>query len=241
MTKIAYITDIHTDDKIAAASNIDTRSNFEAVMRDVQYANVDFIVLGGDLGEPGALSWLFDKLKGYKIFVTPGNHDQSADIARFLPYKLNGKYLYTHHSDDHNLYLFLDSSDSFINQQQLEWLKKMTDTEKRILTFVHHPILPIDTKMDEVHNLKYRNEVISTLKSSNKNITIFCGHYHMIDDHSYENIRQIVTPAVSFQVKKDASEIETHDSFFGYRVLDIHGNDLTSKMRLNYDGNFAAY
>jgi 3',5'-cyclic AMP phosphodiesterase CpdA len=112
----------------------------------------------------------------------------------------------------------------------LKWLNQELDSDKRIILFIHHPIIAINAPIDKVYPLKNREVLRRILEDSNKNITIFCGHYHMNDEQNYKNIYQFATQALSFQVVKNAEEIIIDNSTFGYRIIDISESKIDTQI-----------
>jgi 3',5'-cyclic-AMP phosphodiesterase len=70
------------------------------------------------------------------------------------------------------------------------------------------------------------------LASADCDVSVFCGHYHMIDEACEADTRQFVTPAVSYQIIKQADPLRVDTSTFGYRILEIDGAEITSEVVL---------
>ena len=97
---------------------------------------------------------------------------------------------------------------------------------------MHHPILGVNVKVDEIGKLKNRSEVVALLIEKTNKVTIYCGHYHMESTLVYKNITQYITPAVSFQVEKNPNEVDINTTFFGYRIIEIDSGTKSSKIQL---------
>ncbi len=69
----------------------------------------------------------------------------------------------------------------------------------------------------------------AALEASKRDITIFCGHYHMNDVAIVGIVKQFMTPAVSYQIGKTASRTIDKKSF-GYRLITINGEDVDTKL-----------
>ena len=238
MKHIAYITDTHIDDHVAMDSGVDPKKNLELILQDIAEKNIDYIIHGGDAGEHAGPEWLFNKLEKYNVYISPGNHDHSPAIAGFVEANMNEDGLYHSFEDEGFKFIFMDSSQAEIQEKQTEWLKKELNTDKPVLIFIHHPILPVNTAIDNIYPLDNRQRIKAILESRDNNITIFCGHYHMQDEQASDNTRQIVTPAVSFQVKKEAIDIEIMNNTFGYRTITIDNGEMNTKLFLYREGRF---
>lgn len=111
-------------------------------------------------------------------------------------------------------FIFLDSSANEISTSQLVWLKNELNTTKKIIVFVHHAVLAVNSIVDRLYPLKNREQVKDILINSQKKIRIFCGHYHMEDERTEKRITQFITPASSYQIVKNAETLETRNHFF---------------------------
>jgi 3',5'-cyclic-AMP phosphodiesterase len=86
-----------------------------------------------------------------------------------------------------------------VGDDQLAWLERELKPASTVVLFVHHPVLAIDTPLDQAGAaLKDREKLKALLTVAGCDIFAFCGHYHMDDERSEANIRQFVTPAVSY-------------------------------------------
>ena len=111
-------------------------------------------------------------------------------------------------------------------------MKRELKTEKTVVLFIHHSILEIDTPVDSMYPLQNRAAVKECLISSGKKITIFCGHYHLHDDRKIGKLRQIVTPASSFQIVKSADEFVVDATEFGYRIIEFKGGKIETEIKM---------
>lgn len=240
---IAQITDTHIDDPIMSERGANARANLEAVLQDISKRDVDELVFTGDIGET-AFEWFFERLgnfkPGFKILL--GNHDNFAEAVKY--YK-NSAYagtneLYYSIDSDNTRYIYLDSSAAKISQRQLEWLSNKLKTDKRIIVFIHHPILAVNTGIDAIYPLRDRDRINELLQQCTQEVTVFCGHYHMPDKRTDRNVTQYVTPAVSFQLKKESKGIDITTDSFGYRLINITSTGVETRLILNRNGSFTA-
>ena len=58
--KIAYITDIHLDEKFPLDTGVDTRENWKIILNDISSRGINEIIFGGDIGEKTANKWFFE-------------------------------------------------------------------------------------------------------------------------------------------------------------------------------------
>ena len=129
--------------------------------------------------------------------------------------------MYYLEEDPYFKYVYLDSSSYSLNEVQQAWLVEQLKTDKDVVVFIHHPILPVHTEMDNKYPLQGREKLEELLKQHQKKVYIFCGHYHTSDIKTVGNITQYVTPASSFQVVKQMGKVEFDAVTFGYRLIEI--------------------
>jgi Icc protein len=134
--------------------------------------------------------------------------------------------LYYAEEDEENIFIYLDSLTASISESQLNWLTRQLHSPKNITIFIHHPILPVPTAVDALYPLINRDEIALLLYKQQKPITVCCGHYHIAHDQTLHNVRQLVTPAASVQIKQDESQIIIDTTKFGYRLLLLRNNTI---------------
>jgi 3',5'-cyclic-AMP phosphodiesterase len=162
-----------------------------------------------------------------------GNHDKFDEVKKYFSVDDSKNELYYKVEDENYLYLFLDTSLDEVSDNQLNWVQSELNN-KAIILFIHHPILPINTPVDKLYPLKNREQLERILLEYKENITVFCGHYHINDEQEHENIKQFTTQSLSFQLVKNATEIETDNKNFGYRIIEI-GDDKIETQLINFE------
>lgn len=230
--KIAYVTDIHLDEKFPKDEGVDTRKNWKIILNDISSRGIDKIIFGGDIGEKTSNKWFFESLRSYTIAITLGNHDFYNEVIKHYNLGVVEKQTELYYSQEREYYkcIFLDSSSGSISQEQFDWFKKELLTAKNITLFIHHPILAIDAEVDKRFALKERNRLKTELLNFKNDVTIFCGHYHFKDERSNGNIRQYITPASSYQVKKLPNEIKVNNDTFGYRIIELNKKGINTDL-----------
>ena len=234
MRKIAFITDIHLDEQFPRDNNVDSKKNFETVLADIEKRNIIEVIFGGDIGDPTAHNYFFEKLKHFSLNLILGNHDKFEFVNKYFQKDPTRKQLYYKFELENCQCMFLDTSEEEVSKTQLDWLKDELIQEKELILFIHHPILEIDTAVDKEYPLKNREELKSILLAFKNRITVFCGHYHMNDEQKFKTIRQYTTQSMSYQLKKNASEIEVDNKIFGYRIIEIHNDKIETRI-INFD------
>jgi Icc protein len=245
--RVAYFTDTHLGQKLvmggALAGNKmryddepeEHQSNLRLVLDDIARKGFSEVVFGGDIGTTQSVRGFFELFAGYGFAASLilGNHDTYADVTKYWSHGdrgVAGKMCYSR--DDGPLkYLFLDTSDNAVGDDQLAWLERELKPASTVVLFVHHPVLAIDTPLDQAGAaLKDREKLKALLTVAGCDIFAFCGHYHMDDERSEANIRQFVTPAVSYQIVKRAERIAIDANEVAYRMIDIDGIDIKTEV-----------
>lgn len=236
MKTIAYLNDIHLDEAQPLEHGVKPQENWKRLLDDIASRNVNEVVFGGDIGGKNAYPWFFASLNpwGDNFRLLIGNHDNYDEAIKYYtsPLLNNHSELYYSYEDDYAKYIVLDSSTTWISPVQLEWFNQGLLTYKRIVLFIHHPVLAVDTPVDRLYPLKNRAQVKDMLLMCHNEISIFCAHYHMPDTQTYHNIKQYITPAASYQIKKQAADIEVDTGHYGYRLINIDEERITSKIIL---------
>lgn len=233
MKRIAYVTDLHLGEPFPDAQPGNAAASWQHLLEDIKKENITHLIIGGDIGETQHYLWFFETLKGFTVALTLGNHDQFDEVTKFFPGKAAGPgELYYREEDNLFTYLFLDSSSGSVSGEQLDWLSKQFGTTKQVLVFIHHPVLSTNTQMDKQYPLQNREAVKQCLLAGGKKITLFCGHYHMSDERSFDIIHQLITPAVSFQVEKIAERVVIDGSRFGYRIICLNEDSIDTTVKM---------
>lgn len=232
--KVAYITDLHLDEPFPVEKGVNSQRNWETILQDVISRDIQEVIFGGDIGENKSIEWFFDSLWNIDLKVVLGNHDSFIEVDKYYQneYQGNHKELYYAYEANYHKYIFLDSSSYSIGSTQFQWLINELKTDKTLVIFIHHPILEVNTEVDKQFPLENRDELKLELQKIDNEITIFCGHYHMLDETTDGNLKQIITPASSYQVVKEATPIKVTSETFGYRVIEFTSDKINSELIL---------
>ncbi|RAJ27256.1 metallophosphoesterase family protein [Pedobacter cryoconitis] len=241
-----------------AQNEAEHKDKLKFILEDIARNGITEIIFGGDIGTQEANLWFFETVYAlnFKLLMVLGNHDTYSQVSQYYKNEYHHELSKEHHhelsNEHHNRhynkltkelhyayeqghfkFIYLDSSSNAISQVQLNWLRLELDTEKEILLFIHHPVLEISTPLDKIGAaLQGREEIKSLLSAQQKEITIFCGHYHMADELIAGNIRQYSSPACSYQIEKLSAKIEIDTLIFGYRTITINDSQINTKVKL---------
>jgi len=246
-TTIALFTDTHLGQKLVMNTEIagdkmrydnvpkEHEDRLRLVLDNIAGKGISNILFGGDIGTAQSVQGFFELLKEYDFTVTVilGNHDDYRNVTQYWnagDNAVTGKLCYSR-TDGDLKQIFLDSSDNVLGENQRAWLARQLDGVGNAALFVHHPILALDTPVDRTGAaLRDRDEIRSLLLGTDCEISVFCGHYHMIDDISEANIRQFVTPAVAYQIVKQSEQLQVDTEALGYRILEIDGTEIGTQV-----------
>ncbi len=230
--KFAYLTDCHLDEQHPRDYGIDPRENWKRVLQDLKDRNIKEVVFGGDIGTPESNAWFFSTLRGFRLALTPGNHDSFDELSKHLSEGVNSKTkeIYFTREDELYRYFYLDTSTSNISENQINWLEGNLQTDKTIVLFIHHPAFPVDSIMDVKYPLGNREKLSALLTKTGKRIFVFNGHYHFDDVQTIGKTKQIITPSTCFQVEKQANEVKVISSTFGYRIIHLEDGEVSTEL-----------
>lgn len=237
--RIAHITDLHLDEEFPIRHGIKTRDHLDTILKDIASKGITELICTGDIGEHKGIEYFFEQVKSYNLSLTLGNHDSYSEVYKYfkkgaLPHSAK---LYSSNSEEHLKFIFLDSSDDTIDNKQLAWLSVELSSSKPIIIFIHHPILGLNFMVDEMGSLKNQQEVCALLETAPVHVTIFCGHYHMDSSSTHGNIHQHITPAISFQIEKRPDSMEIDTATFGYRIIELEEEKVSSRVELFKSAN----
>ncbi len=230
--RIIQITDLHIGREGEETRDVDVRSNLKRMLAVIPEFQPDLLVITGDIcyKEPQeeAFIWLEAELSELKVaaLIIPGNHDETYMIPHhFLPTdpdENEERYLTVEHEGDQVTLMFLDTQKGSMGKTQMDAITNyLSDAEKQILIFMHHP--PVVTGvgfMDNHHAFQNQEEFQSEILKFGKPTHIFCGHCHVEKTISIKNMHVHITPSNFFQIKQDQDEFEVDHYDIGFRVID---------------------
>jgi 3',5'-cyclic-AMP phosphodiesterase len=231
MKKLAFITDIHLNEDLPVPVN--AQAQWQRILADVTERGIKHLVFGGDIGDSSAYAWFFDTLKNFPEYtLLVGNHDTPAEaIPRYPHHHVNRqRELYYKFSNETFKYIVLDSSKNSVSTEQLDWLAGQMPASKPIILFIHHPVFGVNTPVDQQFPLHGRQAIQEILQQAMQEVYIFSGHYHLPDEQVHGHIRQYITPAASYQIKKEAQDIEPYADYFAYRIIMLDGVTVSSEV-----------
>lgn len=239
--KIAQITDLHIGLEGQETFNIDVRDNFLLILGEVVYSQPDLIVLTGDLcfdqGEVEIYHWIKEKLDNTDIpyLVLPGNHDNPQMMMEIfeIDYSHGDEEIYFAKKLAKTTALFLDNSKARHSDNQKKWLKRqLHQADKNILVFMHYPPAKCGVSfMDKNYALQDMKDIQKLFHKYEKNIYLFCGHYHTEKIIHLDNLHIAITPATYFQINPYQEEFEVDTYQIGFRLIELSKSRCMSKVR----------
>ena len=234
LLKIGQISDIHLGEDENLVQGIDVRANFLKALNSKYMADIDLLVLSGDLanedGEPGAYRFISEHVKDLKVpvLVIPGNHDRLENMARFfdLEDKIHNGKCYFKYEIDGRTFFFLDSACGTISVDQLDWLKsEAAKVNGEVFLFVHHPPCLCGHRfMDSKYSLKNKEEVQAVLAGIPNLTHIFCGHYHSHFELDMGRQKVHVAPSTQMQIDSYAPNFILKSSAPEWMTIEIGEN-----------------
>lgn len=232
--KTALITDLHAEEDFPVKYGVDAWKNWDIILKDVKSRSIKEIVFLGDIGSQAAHQRLFESLNKYNFSyrLILGNHDDFTEVIQNHQPEPISKQEAWYWSEENEAFkmIGLDTSTDAITQIQLDFLKQEVQTGKDLTLFIHHPVLQTNTTPQKEYPLAGADDIREILLGHSGRVHIYCGHLHMDDVQSKENITQTITPASSLQLKKQSAQTEVKDISFGYRILNLDAPLLSSEV-----------
>ncbi len=232
--KIAQITDLHIGLEGQDTFNVDVRDNFLQILGEVVFSGPELIIVTGDLcfdqGLKEIYIWIKDKLDNTNIpyLVLPGNHDDAAMMMEIFEIDYShGEYeIYFAKKLNKTTALFLDNSKASHSDNQKKWIKRqLHQADKNILVFTHYPTAKCKVAfMDKNYCLQDRKELQKLFHDYEKNIYLFCGHYHTEKLVHLDNLHIAITPSTYFQIDPNTDEFKVDSYKIGFRLIEVSKN-----------------
>lgn len=212
--------------------NLDLRGRFLSVLDEAKSYQPDLYAFTGDFSlhdpTPESVAWLKEQADALQTpyFVLAGNHDNREMLRK--AFKLTGAAAdsidYVVHIKGQDL-IVLDSSTGELQPSQLAWLQGQLGRGGKPIIFMHHPPLPLGMPfMDRKHGLKNFQPLLDILVTYQREIPVFCGHYHADINATYHNLHIYVAPPTSFFINSKADEFQQDMIEPGFQLIEInHG------------------
>ncbi len=229
---LILVADIHLADSPEDSFGVDTLSNYERVLAQVEKHQADQVIMMGDysLKAPKRedVQFSLDKLKalGLPYSFIAGNHDRSADVAEVVAGGkdlVEGEFYYKRTFGD-RLALFLDTAKGKISNTQSAWLRdELAQHRGEILVFMHHPPLAMGIPfMDNNHRFKDADdEVFEALFSGANPVHVFAGHYHTARSTQVGIHSVHLCPSTYFQLAPSEQEFAVSHTMPGLRHVEL--------------------
>jgi Icc protein len=226
--KIVQLSDTHIGTLTDATLGFDVRRNFEFILEEIVKEAPGLIVHTGDLcfdqPDPKIYQWIHQRLAatGLPFEVISGNHDDAEMISAVFGRTLQGKeYYYTLELAEHQL-IFLDTTSGSISQPQYEWLTSvLANAARKVLLFMHHPPIKMGVPFIDVHYAFEGSEQFCSLTDQyQRQLEIFCGHYHVARQVKRNNCTISMGPSTYFELNEFKEEFGIASSRIGYAVLE---------------------
>ena len=183
------------------------------------YNHLDFVMFTGDQVDKSFEKELraflshVEKLK-YPWYIVFGNHDRCIggylttsvylDLVKQVNPNFNvNKSYYSFVPKKNYKVIVLDNivmdeitSNGYIGEEQLKWLKKELDSSKNdvVLIFMHVPVVePFASPNHRMRNAIVLKQLLESYKNP---IAVFQGHYHATKITQHDNVLYVATPAL---------------------------------------------
>lgn len=199
-TKLKINSDQYSDNNYNFSVISDTHNNPETVkefLKDINNRNPSFVIHCGDIVPYGSeehyKSW-YRKLENLTvpIYYLPGNHDIQRDETSYLSHigPFNHSFYW-----NNDLFILLDTADSSISIDQINWINGLTYTKNynKLFIFMHVP--PVDPRSNYDHAMidsERAQELLNCIQEIQPNL-VFNGHIHVFNETIRNNVTWITT------------------------------------------------
>lgn len=236
---IAQLTDIHIGEEGHVAYGVDVRASFLQVINDLARYNPDYLIISGDLchhkGSEEIYGWIKEQIEIHNLrtLVIPGNHDNPAVLAEIFAFKTKQDQLFYSSNLGPARAIFLDTSQGYLSELQLNWLREqLSSADRKIIIFMHHPPVVCNIPyMDNNYSLKKMEDFQKIINSYQKEIIIFCGHYHAEKTILQEKMKVFLTPSTFFQIGQESNDLKVENHLIGWRKITIEGEKILTTVK----------
>ena len=190
--RILHLSDLHLcPSPDAIIYGVNPYENLQKAIEKIQAMkdSIDLCVITGDISNDGSeesyeLANKALSVLPFPVYVTNGNHDNYHNLMEHRHAKLLSKPIISLQGID---FLFLNSialaedgsnrSKGFLNDHELERVKKVKDQKNPTILLMHHPVLTSSSWMDR-RILINRETFLSVVASIPQIIAVLSGHNH---------------------------------------------------------------
>jgi Icc protein len=236
----------------------DTESSLRRVVAAVRALDPApvFAVLGGDLASPDLLdrarvltpddyapsyTLLREILAGLPCpaHFLIGNHDNRAAFNRALRPEAPAPDAPCYYSFDHGSHHFvaLDSHEAgraggFLGAAQVAWLERdlARHRARPTIAFVHHHPWPLGLAWIDAMMLRNGDELMGALRRSGQVRWVISGHVHLDQVVERDGLTMITSPSTCVQLSKVSQVRKILDGPPAFRVVDVAGDALTTRV-----------
>jgi Icc protein len=236
----------------------DTEASLRHVVETVRRLDPTpaFAVLGGDLASPDLLYrdrqlTAEDYEPSYRLLVEilsklpcpvhflVGNHDERVAFNRVLRADAPTPGAPHYYSFDHQGYHFvaLDSHDpgqaaGFLDPAQLSWLRDdlVQHRDRSTLVFVHHHPWPLGLAWLDTMTVRNGEELMGMLGEHPQVRWVVCGHVHLDQAIQRGGLTMLTTPSTGVQISKVAQAAKALPGPPAFRIIDVVGEELSTRV-----------
>lgn len=238
--RFLHLSDLHLcSSPEAIIYGVNPYENLQKAIEKIQAIkdSIDLCVITGDISNDGSEESyeLADKALSvlpFPVYVTNGNHDNYHNLMEHRHAKLLSKPIMSLQGID---FLFLNSialaedgsnrSKGFLNDRELERVKKVKDQKNPTILLMHHPVLTSSSWMDR-RILINRETFLSVVASIPHIIAVLSGHNHRSFKRDIGPCLFSTSPSVSTSYSDYLRPYEEAHSP-GFDILETDGNNVS--------------
>jgi Icc protein len=242
----------------SGAWEVDTTASLQQVIEAVNTLEPRpaFAVLGGDLASPDILDhhriWTPEEFESSYVllqellqalpcptYMLMGNHDNRIAFHRIFGNAVSTPDAPHYYSFDYQGYHFvaLDSQQpgapgGYLDSAQLTWLRQDLEAHRGqpTLVFVHHHPWPLGLAWIDAMSLHNGEELMRLLETYPEVRWVICGHVHTDQVIQRHGVTVMTTPSTCVQVSKISQTPKSFPGPPGFRLVQVKGLALSTRV-----------
>lgn len=215
----------HQDDTLLGMKTEESFCDVLAILPEA-----DYLVATGDISNDGSTEsyrrflGLAQSATSIPLICVPGNHDDDSIMKHCMEKHLLPRQLLT----DNWQLIFLNSrvagfEHGDLTHAELDFLTSALSehTERHILIFLHHQVVPVGSKWIDQYILRSHREFFEVVDQFPQVKAICWGHVHQAFHQQRNGVDLFACPSTCAQFKPNLDPFTLDNTMPGYRLLEL--------------------
>ncbi|MEM8583555.1 MAG: metallophosphoesterase [Bacteroidota bacterium] len=233
--RIAQLTDHHLTADGSPYQGLDNESRWLNALQMAKSLGADYLLLSGDFCAQEPEETVYKRVRqqldqtSIPYMALAGNHDSRSMMRKHFELSGDGP-IFEHKQIGEYDWLLLDSSEHYLDEEQIHWLaRKLEELDKPVVAIHHPPCLLGAGFMDKHYPLQNWTALMEELKKAEKPISVFCGHYHYGLQAQFGQVSVYCSPPTSFYIHPIGEEIRFMEERAGLQLIELRKDGLLVK------------